>query len=59
MNSMKTDHGFFATCFGSLVGIYSSIDGNDLLKTVLLSALGAISSYLATNLVKRLCSKKE
>ena len=46
-----------STAFGTLITIFVNISQDDLIKTVILAAVGGASSFLATLLVKFLVSK--
>lgn len=46
-----------STAFGTLITIFVNISQDDLIKTMILSAVGGASSFLATLLVKFLISK--
>ena len=46
-----------STAFGTLITIFVNIGQDDLIKTVILAAVGGVSSFLATLLVKLLISK--
>lgn len=41
-----------STAFGTMLTIFVNIQTEDLIKTVLLAALGGVSSFMATLLVK-------
>ena len=42
------------TAFGTVLSIFVNIQGEDIMKTVILGFLGGVSSFVATLLVKRL-----
>ena len=46
-----------STVFGTILTIFVNIQPEDLIKTILLAAVGGISSFLATLLVKFLIRK--
>lgn len=46
-----------STAFGTLITIFVNIGQDDLIKTVIIAAVGGASSFLATLLVKFLISK--
>lgn len=46
-----------STAFGTLITIFVNISQDDLIKTVILAAVGGASSFLATLLVKFLICK--
>ncbi len=46
-----------STAFGTLITIFVNISQDDLIKTMILAAVGGASSFLATLLVKFLISK--
>ena len=44
----------FNTAFWTVLSIFVNIQGEDIMKTVILGFLGGVSSFVATLLVKRL-----
>ncbi|MBL0237916.1 MAG: hypothetical protein IPQ02_15245 [Saprospiraceae bacterium] len=56
---MRFDQSLLAMSCGSIVGICTSFDLDDMFKTVIMSTLSAIASYLATTWIKRMTKKKD
>ncbi|MBK9718837.1 MAG: hypothetical protein IPQ02_03925 [Saprospiraceae bacterium] len=56
---MRFDQSLLAMSCGSIVGICTSFDLDDMLKTIIMSTLSAIASYLATTWIKRMTKKKD
>ena len=48
-----------STAFGTILTIFVNIQTEDLIKTVLLAAVGGISSFIATLLLKFLIRKMQ
>ena len=46
-----------STAFGTLLTIFVNISQDDVIKTIILAAVGGISSFLATLLIKFIISK--
>ncbi|SFT47948.1 hypothetical protein SAMN05216474_0791 [Lishizhenia tianjinensis] len=58
MNHTTPNNTLFGTLGGTVLSIFAIVDIQDVLKTIVLAAIGAVVSFLVSYLLKLIMSKK-